>query len=133
MLYLDTSALAKLAHIEIATRELEEYLSQHMDSQRVSSSLVEVELPRAINRANPAALIHVPGILAHLDLLEIDATVRADAAALPPPTLGSLDAIHLATALELAADLEAFLTYDKGLANAAESAGLVVESPGMSL
>lgn len=79
------------------------------------------------------ALVHVPEILADLDLLEIDAIVRAAAAALPPPTLRGLDAIRLATALELVVDLEAFLTYDKGLATAAQSAGLTVESPSMSL
>ncbi len=44
--------------------------------------------------------------------------------------LPSLDAIHLATALELIADLEALVTYDKRLGETAEAAGLTVEAPG---
>jgi predicted nucleic acid-binding protein len=48
----------------------------------------------------------------------------------PPPRLRTLDAIHLATALDLADSLSTLLTYDKLLAEAARAAGLTVLSPG---
>jgi predicted nucleic acid-binding protein len=41
----------------------------------------------------------------------------------------SLDAIHLATALRIVADLDAFVTYDRQLGRSAVAAGLRVESP----
>jgi predicted nucleic acid-binding protein len=41
----------------------------------------------------------------------------------------TLDAIHLATALRSAADLDSFVTYDDRQAKAAVAAGLAVRSP----
>jgi hypothetical protein len=66
--------------------------------------------------------------------LEIDATVRATAAAYADPTLRSFGAIHLATAQVLAneagASLVAFVTYDHRLRSAAEGVGLPTAAPG---
>jgi hypothetical protein len=66
--------------------------------------------------------------------LELDATVRATAAAYAEPTLRSLGAIHLATAQMLAGQsgstFEAFVTYDKRLLAAAATIGLPTASPG---
>lgn len=129
MLYLDTSALVKLVRVEQETTALERWLSQRAEAPWVSSALAEIELTRAVRIADPAALVNVPGALATVDLLEIDGIVRANAAAVNPPTVRSLDAVHLATALELAADLEALVTYDKRLGEAAESAGLTWAAP----
>lgn len=128
MLYLDTSALMKLCHLEAESAALYRWLAAH-SGDWVTSALTEVELTRAISRADAAALAHVPGVLARCDRLDIDERVRADAAVLTPPELRTLDAIHLATALELAADLEAVITYDKRLAESAEAAGLTVAAP----
>jgi len=44
--------------------------------------------------------------------------------------LRSLDALHLASALSIAADLTAFIAYDRLLATAAEAAGLPTVQPG---
>jgi uncharacterized protein len=95
----------------------------------VTSALTEVELTRAVARADASALAHVPGVLARCDRLDIDERVRADAAVLTPAELRSLDAIHLATAVELIADLEAFVTYDKRPGESGEAAGLAVAAP----
>ncbi len=65
--------------------------------------------------------------LLDVDLFPLTAAVRRRAAALPG--LRTLDAIHLATALE-APGLDAFLCYDARLAAAARSTGLPVLSPG---
>lgn len=51
------------------------------------------------------------------------------AATVGPSSLRTLDAIHLATALGLGAELDAFVTYDNRLAEAARSLGLPVVSP----
>ncbi|MEI6727194.1 MAG: VapC toxin family PIN domain ribonuclease, partial [Actinomycetes bacterium] len=48
---------------------------------------------------------------------------------LAPIELRSLDALHLASAQELGADLEAILTYDERLAGAARRIGMAVLSP----
>jgi predicted nucleic acid-binding protein len=72
----------------------------------------------------------VPAVVSRLYRYDIDAGIRAAAAAFPDPTLRSLDAIHLATAQRLGADLQAFVTYDKRLLTAAEAYGLPVASPG---
>jgi predicted nucleic acid-binding protein len=45
------------------------------------------------------------------------------------PRLRSLDAIHLATALALGDDLDAIMTYDQRMADAARGFGLRVEAP----
>ena len=50
-------------------------------------------------------------------------------AAIGPPLLRTLDAIHLATALALVPDLDAFVTYDDRLAEAARALGLPVVRP----
>jgi len=55
--------------------------------------------------------------------------IAQQAATLEPPTLRSIDAIHLATALSVD-DLSHFVTYDARLAEAAARAGLVVAMPG---
>jgi uncharacterized protein len=68
-------------------------------------------------------------VLDLIDLVEIDATVRVLAQSLRPPTVRSLDAIHLATALHIGGQLTAFVTYDKRLADAANAVGLNVQMP----
>jgi predicted nucleic acid-binding protein len=98
VIYLDTSALVKLVRQEPASSDLVTWLGGRPNAALISSALVEVELPRALRRHAPEALPGVPGLLARLYLLEVDATVRATAAAYPDPQLRSLDAIHLATA-----------------------------------
>ena len=68
-------------------------------------------------------------ILASLHLLRMDPQLLDRAAELEPAALRSLDAIHLASALSLKADLAAFVVYDRALAGAAGSLGIPVLSP----
>lgn len=135
MIYLDSAAVIKLLRREAATQDLVAWLNDRSDLSLVASSLVEVEVPRALRRAAPQALVGVPSVLSRLYRVEIDATVRAAAGAYSEPLLRSLDAIHLATAEILArqagSDFAAFVTYDRRLLDAAKSAGLPVASPGM--
>ncbi|RQW91101.1 type II toxin-antitoxin system VapC family toxin [Micromonospora globispora] len=135
MIYLDSAAVIKLLRREAATEELVTWLNDRSGMSLVASALVEVEVPRALRRAAPQALVGVPSVLSRLYRVEIDATVRSAAAAYPEPLLRSLDAIHLATAEILArqarSDFAAFVTYDRRLLDAAKDAGLPVASPGM--
>lgn len=72
--------------------------------------------------------------MARIYLLEMDAIVRETAAALLHPTLRSLDAIHVASALVVQTEgsaLEALVAYDGRLLRSAAQAGLPVLSPGV--
>jgi len=51
------------------------------------------------------------------------------AGTLPPPQLRTLDALHLATALELGDDLEGLLTYDDRVAAGTEALSITVVTP----
>lgn len=134
MIYLDSAAVVKLVRQEPHSADLVAWLNAQTSVALVSSALVEVEVPRALRRAEPRALAGVPAAVGRLFRVEIDATVRATAAAFPEATLRSLDAIHLATAMILAsepgANLIAFVTYDHRLLTAAKAAGLPIASPG---
>jgi uncharacterized protein len=67
--------------------------------------------------------------LANIDLIRVDDDLLARAAEIEPPTVGSLDAIHLATALSLGSDLAAIVTYDARMSTAAQTLGLPVIAP----
>jgi predicted nucleic acid-binding protein len=133
LIYLDSNALIKLIHEEDETPQLVTWLGLQPDGEFVSSALVEVEVPRALRRNNPAALASAAAKLRQVTRMAVDEPVRATAAAYVDPLLRSLDAIHLATAENLVASGEritAFVTYDKRLASAAAEAGLPVVAPG---
>jgi len=131
MLYLDTSAVVKLVRREPETDALADWLDDHQPTPWVSSTLVEVELPRALRRTDSSLLTRVPAVIARIARYDIDDVVRAAAAAFPDPELRFLDAIHLATATAIfARSLIAFVCYDQRLLSAATAARLPVESPG---
>jgi predicted nucleic acid-binding protein len=133
VIYLDTSALVKLVHREAGSVELVAWLAERPDQALVTSALAEVELVRALRRHAPDALAGVPGLLARLYVVEIDAPVRATAAAFEDPHLRSLDAIHLATARLAGSEadpVEALVAYDERLLSGAGATGLPVASPG---
>ena len=135
MIYLDTAAIVKLLRPELETAALVSWLGEHPEQHLMSSTLAEVEVPRALRRADPGRLSAVPTILSRLDKIEIDAAVRATAAAYAEPMLRSLDAIHLASAHSVALDgvrLLAFVTYDKRLLDAADRLGLPTAAPGLA-
>jgi len=104
----------------------------HAWGDRVSSSIVEVEVLRAIRRvsADPRVSIRATAVLSEIALIDVDFVVRRMAAAVEPPTVRALDAIHLATALMTRADLAAFVSYDRRLFAAALAVGLPAVAPG---
>jgi len=126
--YLDTSALVKLVVVEPASDALYEWLSAD-DRQPVASDLVRTELLRAVRRASPDQMVRARDVLDAITLIRADTGTFERAALLDPAQLRSLDAVHLAAALELGDDLEAIVTYDDSLAEAATLNGARVVAP----
>ena len=129
MFYLDSAAIVKLVHPEPDSEALRAWLAERAETGWVSSVLAEVETFRALARHSPGAISRLAPVLDLIELVEIDPAVRIAAQAVAPAAVRSLDAIHLATALRLGAQLTSFVTYDKRLADAAAGAGLSVDMP----
>jgi predicted nucleic acid-binding protein len=128
--YVDASALVKTVIAEPETGALAVWLR---DKERlVSCDLVRVEAVRAVRLSDPAAVPRARSALATLTLIRLDDELYAAAADLDPPFLRSLDALQLAAALSLGADLEGIVTYDRRMAEGAVALGLRVEAPGPS-
>lgn len=123
--YLDTSALTKLVLDEDESPRIREFLKSN-EVTLVSSQLAEVELQRAVSRTDPAGRPKVRELLGRMFLLPITSSVRETAAQLDPPSLRSLDAIHLATALEISGHLAGLMTFDNRMHQAAKDLNLPV-------
>ena len=130
MIYLDSSALLKLLHDEAESAALADWLTARTGTPLVSSALARVEVLRACRRINPATLSEAAALLAGIDLIPLSGAVIDQAADVSETMLRSLDAIHLASALSIQAELNAFITYDHRLADAASTAGLELLVPG---
>jgi uncharacterized protein len=126
--YLDSSALVKLVVAESESDALQRFLRNRRI--RVTSSLAKVEVRRAVRFQGKPADDRVTKVLARIRLLTIDNALLDAAAALDAAVLRSLDAIHLASAMELGDDLDCVVTYDRRMSDAASALGLVVRAPG---
>ena len=132
--YVDASVL-----LRVALRQPDALPEWRQIQQGVSSALIMTESLRTLDRLRLRANLvdaEVAGrratilqLIASLELVEIDAAVL-DRAAQPMPTeLGTLDAIHLATALlwkEMARVDLVMATHDGALAVSAQAHGLPV-------
>ena len=127
ILYVETSAAAKLLVNETASSRLAARLDSAVDQDEalLSSMLLETELRRLAVRVDLAQTA-VTHLLERFDLVETDRSLYREAGLLPGRHLRSLDALHLAAALRVGADV--MITYDRRQADAAEAAGL----PGLS-
>jgi predicted nucleic acid-binding protein len=131
VIYLDTSAFVKLIWSERETPALQAFLRERPDATLVASALLVVETRRAVLREAPDQLARTDLMLTRVGQVGVTRSVLEAASRLPDPALRSLDAIHLATALQLDRDLEALVTYDSRLASAAGREGLTVVTPGV--
>jgi uncharacterized protein len=129
LVYLDSSAIVKLVVPEPESVALFEWLADWPD--RISSAIARVEVLRALRRLGAAesARRRALDVLGHLAVMPIDRSILDAASALGPSDLRSLDAIHLATALSVGADLGGLVTYDERLAAAAVRSRLEVWAP----
>ena len=132
--YADASALVKLVREEAESSALRAYLT---GVDLVSSELILTEIPRAVRRAaahDPALpldlLLERAGELVDaVALRPLDGALLVGAGALAEPALRALDAIHVASAVDLD-PIEAFVTYDERQAATARLAGLRTMAPG---
>ena len=124
--YVDASALVKLALDEPDGAAMRHWYREH---ERVASSRIGIiETHRAVRRKVDDAA-HLEAILRSVEVMELDPAIARAAMAIGPASLRSLDAIHLSSALALRPDLDAFVTYDERLAEAARAVGLPVVQP----
>ena len=84
---------------------------------------------RAVRRAVPELIALAQRVVSQISVVEPTDAIRVRAALLEPVTLRSLDALHLATALEIDDELDALVTYDGRMSAAADTFGLVVLAP----
>ena len=124
--YLDSSALVKLVVDEDESAALREALTP--TALRTSANIARVEVVRAVRHKGAEAVANARAVLEGIGLIQLDDELLDLAGELDGP-LRSLDAIHLAAALELGDNLEAVVTYDARMAQAAESLGLRVVAP----
>ncbi len=128
MFYLDTSAAVKLVITERGSTALRRWLAPR-DEQMFSSDLLRTELLRATRRAAPEAMVQARAVLDALILVTLSTAVCERAAMLEPGLLRSLDALHLAAALEMGDELAAIVTYDRRLTEGALVLGVSVVAP----
>jgi predicted nucleic acid-binding protein len=125
--YLDTSALGRVLLREpdgpAVLRALAEF------ELHVSSRLLRVELRRLALRHD--VLEAASELLAAVALVPVDQATLDDAETVPPASVTTLDAIHLATAIRLqtAGVVDTLITYDARLATGATHHGLAVLAP----
>jgi hypothetical protein len=127
-LYLDSSAFVKLVVEEADSAAVRTFLANR-GARRVSSALLRTESLRAVRHLGPDALATVREGLRRVDLIGIDDRILDAAGTLEPQVLRTLDAIHLATAMAVGDDLEAIVTYDERMVDAARLMGLSTATP----
>ncbi len=126
--YLDTSALVKLVVAEAETGPLRAWLSEK-PRDPVACDLVRTELFRAVRRVAPDRVLRAREVLEAVTLMEMTTAIFEEAGRLAPTIMRTLDAVHLAAALDLGDDLDGMVTYDDRLALAAETNGVSVTAP----
>ena len=126
--YLDTSALVKLVVRETESTALQKWLNEQ-PAPNVTSDLARTELMRATRRSAPALVMRARQVLDALSITQLGTSAFEAAGRLEPTTMRSLDALHLAAALELGDDLDTLVTYNTRLAAAATLNGITAVAP----
>ncbi|MCE9636622.1 MAG: PIN domain-containing protein [Planctomycetes bacterium] len=128
MIYVDTSVVLA-ALLAGDRRPPADFWAQHL----ISSRLLEFETWTRLNAIRPAADVVEAArfLVGSADLVELTPTVLARALDPFPVRVRTLDALHVATAVYLAAQGMRFdfATYDERQAAAARSVGLNVVAP----
>lgn len=132
-LYVDSSALIKRVVQEQESTELTDFLEAHYEQADLlaSSSLAWVEVSRVVlarAKSPTGAGQLIDDAMSGIDERSMTAEVVSVARRIEPLVLRSLDAIHLATAVLIDADV--VVTYDDRLADACRRNALAVAMPG---
>ncbi len=126
--YVDTSAAVKLVITEAGSRAMLRWATEQEDGL-LSSDLLRTELLRAVRRGGPDQMQRARRVLDSLTLVTVPTSMFERAGELDVEGLRSLDALHLAVALDLGDDLDGIVTYDERLGDAARSFGVTVIAP----
>ncbi len=133
MIYLDACALLKFIRSERETTALRVWREAFPDgTELVTSELAQLEITRALLRAgiDHQRVPYVTGqALRGVYLIDLTSTVLARAMTYRVSRLGSLDAVHLASADPFRPELTEFVTYDHELTEAAANLGFPVVAP----
>jgi uncharacterized protein len=124
--YLDTSAFMKLVVSEPESAAMRAWSTS--SGPCWSSQLLRTEAMRAAGRLG----IDTHAVTEALDAVSLVMPGPATfltAGRLEPPELRTLDALHLAAALELGDDLDGLVTYDTRMIHGATAAGLLTVTP----
>jgi predicted nucleic acid-binding protein len=121
--YLDSSAIVKLAVTEKESAALRKYLRRR--APLVVSALARTEVARALLPLGPTAVQRGHNVLT----IRVSDRILLEAGALLPAELRSLDAIHLATMRQLGASLLRLVTYDSRMSAAASALGIATVAP----
>jgi uncharacterized protein len=126
--YLDTSALGRVMLDEPDSAAIGAALAAF--DAVVSSRLLRIELHRLGLRTG-ITREEIETWLAGVALVPMEDATLSDAEAVSPATVATLDAIHLATALQLAdkQHVASIMTFDERLAEGAREHGLAVIAP----
>jgi uncharacterized protein len=134
---MDSSALIKRVVEETESNALDAALERYIseDAVIVSSSLAIIEVSRALRSLLDSGGYEEHDVIDAIDVAlsgvaerPITEDVVSLARRIAPPTLRTLDAIHLATALLL--DVDLIVTYDDRLSGACRHHGLASAAPG---
>ena len=125
--YLDSSAAIKLVVDESESADLSAFIDRN-SLRLIGSLLLVTELRRATYRIPELTQDAVSEMLSGFEIYNIPPAAFYQAGWFEQPNLRSLDAIHVASAMALKADL--LITYDKRMLLAAQDAHLNVSSPG---
>jgi predicted nucleic acid-binding protein len=133
VIYLDACALVKFIKPEKETAALRAWRAALPDGTAlISSELAYLEITRALLRAgvDHTRVPYFAGqALRGVNVVDLTSTVLDRARSYRVTELGSLDAIHLATADPFRAELTGFVTYDGELAVAAADLEFRVAAP----
>jgi predicted nucleic acid-binding protein len=125
--YVDSSAIVKLVVLEPESAVLRGYLRRR--HPLVSSAVARTEVLRALLPEGDEAIERGRAVLSRLDLVRVSGRILDAAGTLLPAAVRSLDAIHLATALQLGSDLARIVTYDQRMIDAARRLGVRTRRP----
>lgn len=126
-MYLDSSAIVKLAVAEPESPALRRYLTRR--GPLVSSALARTEVTRALMPGGWEAVARGEQVLRRIQLVRVNDRVLSEAGRMALAELRSLDAVHLASARLLAPSVRQIVTYDDRMADAAQACGWRVSSP----
>ena len=133
MIYMDTSALTKLIIAEHESDALTMWVAEQTEAHEslTTSDVGRIELMRTAARLDDDEIFdHARYVANWINGASVTEEIVAGAERIGLPTLRSLDAIHLASAVSIHEQLSAFVSYDKRLLDAARAEGLTVVSPG---